>query len=272
MKRIFQALSACALLVFGALLAPARGTDPLPVPVGIVIMHGKGGSPERHVRELASALEQRGYLVANLEMPWSGRRNYDVAVDAAEREVQTALDALRDRGAKKLFVAGHSQGGLFALHFAGAHRVDGVMAIAPGGNVAGPTFREKIGAALASAHQLIDEGKGNETARLADYEGGRGAYPIVVKPAVYVGWFDPDGAMNEMAAVRRIDPAVPVLYIAPTDDYPALRKTRNMVFGALPANPLTRMAEPAASHLDAPSASVEEIVKWTTEAAGARSQ
>src|SRR5688572_23963768 len=38
--------------------------------IGIVIMHGKGGSPTGLVAGLARALEEGGYLVANLEMPW----------------------------------------------------------------------------------------------------------------------------------------------------------------------------------------------------------
>ena len=37
--------------------------------IGIVIMHGKGGSPSRHVSDLALSLERHGFLVANLDMP-----------------------------------------------------------------------------------------------------------------------------------------------------------------------------------------------------------
>ncbi|HEY0335971.1 MAG TPA: alpha/beta hydrolase, partial [Burkholderiales bacterium] len=92
--------------------------------IGIVIMHGKGGSPARHVSGLASSLEQKGYLVANLEMPWSGNREYNAGVDAAEKEVDAALDSLRAKGANKVFVAGHSQGALFAFHYGGKHPVD----------------------------------------------------------------------------------------------------------------------------------------------------
>lgn len=71
-------------------------------PVGIVIMHGKGGSPTRHVADLARTLESRGYLVANIEMPWSGSRNYDVNVGRAEEEVEAALTGLRGQGAKMI--------------------------------------------------------------------------------------------------------------------------------------------------------------------------
>lgn len=240
------------------------------IKIGIVLMHGKGGSPTKHVSDLASSLEAQGVLVANLEMPWSGKRDYDVNVSAAEREVESALSSLRDKGAEKLFVAGHSQGGLFALYFSTRHVLDGVIAIAPGGNVASPIFREKVGESVNLARKLMAEGKGDEKARLTDFESSRGAYPIVSTPSVYLTWFDPDGAMNQTTAVRSMNPAVPVLLIVPTNDYPALLKVKQQLFGALPKNPRTKLYEPNSSHLNAPSASVKEIVEWTAAVANAR--
>ena len=239
------------------------------VKIGIVIMHGKGGSPTKHVSELASALEGQGFLVANLDMPWSGRRDYDVDVGAAEREVEAALSSLRDKGAKKLFVAGHSQGGLFAFHFGGRHALDGVVAIAPGGNAGSPTFREKLGESVELARKLVGEGKGDEKTRLTDFESGKGSYPIITTPALYLSWFDPDGAMNQTKALRSMNPAVPVLLIVPTNDYPGLLRVKQQVFDALPKNPRTRLYEPSSSHLNAPSASIKEIVEWTTAVANA---
>jgi pimeloyl-ACP methyl ester carboxylesterase len=256
------------------LLAVLLVVPPLPVmaqegPIGIVIMHGKGGSPTRLVADLARTLEARGYLVANLEMPWSGNRNYDVNVSRAEEEVAAAVAGLRSKGAKKVFVSGHSQGGAFALHIAGTHAVDGVIAIAPGGNVGARVFREKLGGSVARARQLIAGGKGNEPARLDDYEGSKGTYPVVAIPAAYVTWFDPNGAMNMQRAARAANPQVPILWIVAKRDYPGLRTSNIPMFGTLPANPLTRLYEPDSDHRGAPSAAAEEIERWTREVAGA---
>lgn len=234
-----------------------------PIKIGIVLMHGKGGSPSGHVAELASALERQGFLVANLEMPWSGRRNYDVPVSAAEQEIESALGALRNKGAQKLFVAGHSQGGLFALYFGTKHVVDGIIAIAPGGNVGNQTFREKLEESVALARTLIAEGKGEEKTRLHDFEGSKGISSFTTTPAAYLTWFDPEGAMNQTTAVRNMKPSIPVLYIAPTDDYPGLRNVKEQMFGALPKNPRTKLYEPSSSHIKAPTASINEIVEWT---------
>ena len=71
---------------------PQKSTaQTIPSEIGIVFMHGKGGSPTGYVSILASSLEEKGYLVANLEMPWSGRRAYDVNVGVAGQEVDAAL-------------------------------------------------------------------------------------------------------------------------------------------------------------------------------------
>jgi pimeloyl-ACP methyl ester carboxylesterase len=236
--------------------------------LGIVIMHGKGGSPTRHVSDLASSLEGKGYLIANLEMPWSGRRNYDVNVSAAEKEVESALDTLRSKGAQKLFVAGHSQGGVFAIYLGTKQSIDGIIAIAPGGNVGNSTFREKLGDSVELARKLIAEGKGDEKTRFSDYEGAKGIYPILTTPSLYLSWFEPDGAMNQTAALKNMNPRVPILFIAPTGDYPGLRNLKNQLFSLLPKNPLSKLYEPNSSHLDAPSASRDEIMRWATEVGG----
>lgn len=238
--------------------------------VGVVLMHGKGGSPERYVQPLASALEAGGFVVSNLEMPWSGKRNYDADVAAAERQVGEALEALKARGAQKLFVAGHSQGGIFALHLASRVPVNGVAAIAPGGNVGNRVFREQLGGSLAQARRWVAEGKGAEPQRLMDYEGSRGAYPVVVAPQMYVSWFDPEGAMNQTRASSTVPANVPVLYVAPTNDYLPLQRLKQSMFELLPRHPLTRLYEPQSDHLRAPAAAAEEIARWMRTVANSR--
>lgn len=266
MKHVVAILAAAIIAFAQTSIAQAPSSA-----IGVVIMHGKGGSPARFVSGLASSLEQKGFLVANLEMPWSRSREYDAGVDAAEKQVDAALDALRAKGAGKVFVAGHSQGGLFAIHYGGKHPVDGIIAIAPGGNVANAIYRKELGQSVEQARKLVAEGKGNEKTRFSDYEGSKGTYPVTATPAAYLTWFDPEGAMNQVKASKAMNPQVPVLFIAPKNDYPGLVRIKQMMFDALPRNPLTRMYEPDSSHLDAPSASRDEIVRWTVEVAGTSS-
>lgn len=236
--------------------------------IGVVIMHGKGGSPSWYVSDLAASLEREGFVVTNREMPWSGRRSFDVNVDAAAMEVESALDSLRGKGVNRLFLAGHSYGGLFALYFAGKQSVDGVIAIAPGGDASNAIFREKLGEDVNRARKLVAEGKGDERARFTDYENSKGSYGIVTTASAYFSWFDPDGAMNQKSMIEGMIPRVPVLYIVPTGDYPGLRRLKDHFFSMLPKHPLSRLYEPSSNHVNAAAASRDEIVRWTTEVAG----
>jgi len=230
--------------------------------VGVVVLHGKGVMPSSVVSELATFLEGQGAGVANLEMPWSKRRQYDVDVAAAEAEVIAALATLRARGARQVFVAGHSQGGVFALHFGGRHVVNGIVAIAPGGDVASDFFREKLNSPVRAARRQIEQGHGNEKGQFYDYEGSKGSIPVVTTAAIYFNWFDPEGAMNQTRAVKHLNPTVPVLYVAPQHDIRALRFANPGMFEALPRNPLTRLYEPDSNHVQAPIVAREEIWRW----------
>lgn len=264
MKRIYFVV----MLLMLAILS-VSADQIVPSKIGIVVMHGKGGMPTKHVLDMATSLETKGYLVANIEMPWSKNRDYDVDVESAYKEVELALNGLRSKGAQKFFISGHSQGGLFALSVGTQLLVDGIIAIAPGGNVGAPIYKEKIGETVFDARKLIEQGHGNEKTTLFDFESSKGKYAIVTTPIVYLSWFDPDGAMNQEKVSKKINPNIPILFIAPTNDYPGLLKVKQMMVDALPKNPLTKLYEPNANHLGAPSASVNEIVQWTTSIASA---
>lgn len=73
--------------------------------------------------------------------------------------------------------------------------------------------------------------------------------------------------MNQRAAIQSMNPVVPVLFIAPANDYPGLQKVKQQMFDALSKNLQTKLYEPYSSHLNVPSASIKEIVEWTTAVA-----
>lgn len=238
-----------------------------PSRVGVVVMHGKGGRPGGLVAELAAGLQARGMRVRNLEMPWSGRRNYDVAPEAAEAETAQALEDLRREGAERLFLVGHSQGGLYALHLGAKLGLAGVVAVAPGGNVAASVYEQHIGAQRVRARELVAAGRGAEVQVFADYEGSKGTNEVRTRADVYWAWFDPQGVMHQERALRALPPQLPVLYVAPTGDYPALRRANPGLFALLPSQPLTRYLQPDASHARVPTVAREAIADWLLEVA-----
>jgi esterase/lipase len=237
------------------------------VPLGIVIMHGKGGSPNGWVAPLANYLHDNGYTVENIEMPWSGRRDYDVGVQHADDEVTAAVARLRAQGAKKIFVAGHSEGGAYVLYWGRHHPSDGIIAISPGSGISGPPQQE-IEKYLGRARELVAQGKGDEKTRMMDHEKTKGFYPIITTPKAYVEWFDPKGPMNMMRSIRGWSPDVPLLLISATGDGEPLAKRVDEIYAELPPNPHNHFFRASGSHYEAPFASAKEILRWTEEVAG----
>jgi pimeloyl-ACP methyl ester carboxylesterase len=205
--------------------------------------------------------------VANLEMPWAGRRDYDVGLEAGVDEVTRALDAMRAKGATRLFMAGHSQGGLFAVLYGGRHKVDGIVAIAPGGQVDVAAFTRALGEHVAKARQMVAEGRGDEKASFGDFEGRRGVTPLRTTAASYLSWFDPSGA-HTTRAFSQVKEGTPVLYVAPTGDYPALARARDENFAALPKHAASRLLQVSSDHLGAPSAAKDQVADWIRSVAG----
>jgi pimeloyl-ACP methyl ester carboxylesterase len=127
-------------------------------------MHGKASMPSGlGMQNLAAALEAKGYLVSVPEMGWSRNRIYDASYDESMSEIDRIVQELRQKGAKKVIVAGQSQGANAALGYA-AHRegADGIIALAPGHVPELGKFRDSVAASVSRAKALIEEGKGRE--------------------------------------------------------------------------------------------------------------
>jgi len=71
-----------------------------------------------------------------------------------------------------------------------------------------------------------------------------------------------------IVAARAANPRVPILWIVGLGERPALRKATLSLFHSLPDNPLTRLYEPNADHTGTPTASADEIIRWTREVGG----
>jgi len=231
--------------------------------VGIVVMHGSGSS-SAGMSYLAERLRQPGWMVANIDMPWSSAGQFSEPVEAAEKKVLAELERLRSRGATRLVLVGYSKGGLFAAHIAGKVKVDALVAIAPNGG----SDQKKLGDQLDKAKALVAQGRGQERTLLKDGDvvGGDIRYDLPgAVPASYLTWFDPQGAMNFERIWRDLRPGTPVLLIVPTKDLANLVKIKRPLYEGLPAHTANKLYEPDTDHLGAVSASEAEIVRWLSQ-------
>src|SRR5579883_314300 len=171
--------------VVGLVAAPALAASD----IGIVLMHGKQGSPDRAITGLASRLESAGYRVERPEMCFSGRRIYDLAYQDCFRDIHAAIAKLRSAGARRIVVAGQSLGGNMAIAYGATHSgLAGIMAFAPAGDSSGMLRNPVLAASIHQAQAAPDQ-----SARMpfGDTNTGRPQFTVSTSPAIYLSFHLP---------------------------------------------------------------------------------
>src|SRR6186713_2148955 len=129
---------------------------------GIVVLHGKGGTPTTMIEGLNEALKKHGALVEAPELPWSARRIYDATYEQAMNEIDASVEKLKKAGAKKIAVIGHSLGANAAIGYAARRPgLSAVVALAPGHLPEAWALRARTSGAIATAKKMIAAGKGD---------------------------------------------------------------------------------------------------------------
>jgi len=236
--------------------------------IGVVVMHGKWGSPSGWTLNLVKALEHEGVLVANLEMPWSDRRMYDKGVDDAMAEIDAAVQGLQKKGAKKVFVAGHSLGAAAVVRYGTRTTVDGLIVLAPGHFPEGQVFRNKLASSVKKAREMVQAGKGDDKLNFDDLNTGNRAKSVRVAAKVYLDYFDPDGPMNFQNNTASLRPGVPILWVVGTAEEEGPKRLGALALKRIPANPGNKFVEVNSDHLNTPNKSIETVIGWIKEIAG----
>ncbi|HEY7167984.1 MAG TPA: alpha/beta hydrolase [Candidatus Binatia bacterium] len=235
---------------------------------GIVLLHGKWGSP-KGLAPLERELESRGYLVSNPEMPWSGRRMYDVDYPAALKEIEKEAAALRARGAKHVIVAGQSMGSNAAVAYAASgYEVDGLVIMSPGHFPEGGMGR-RLRASIERAKNSVAANRSKDTESFDDINQGK-QRSVRVPAGTYFSYFDPDGLGALTKTIQKLPKPIPVFLAIGTGD-PFLSESKSF-FDSAPTHPLSRYLTLQTDHFDLPKVVAPELLKWLAllETAGDR--
>lgn len=269
MRRIAAQFVLLVGLVAAVMAGPAHADER----IGIVLMHGKMGTPlggsmpggrvNPIGEELISALRHAGYLVVTPEMCWSARRRFDAPYPDCLREIDTAIADLRSHGATAIVVAGQSLGGNAALAYGATHPgLAGVIALSPADNARAKLSHDPNAAAsLANAQAMVAQGKGDEPTTFSDANtGAQGGYAMSLHttPRIFVSFNGPDSLANFALTVPKL--SVPLLWVAGDSD-PTQRQAA-AGFAHVPANPHNRFVSVHANHLEVPDAATEEVLRW----------
>lgn len=260
MRVWLQRVAVLSVMALGMFAAPAWAEGK----IGVVLMHGKWSNGIPLIASLADRLRAEGYLVSTPEMPWSARRMYDVSYDDALSEIDRAVQSLRNKGADRIVVAGHSLGANAALGY-GARRegLSGIIALAPGHTPELPSMKERYVSDVAHARALVAAGQGDQWVTYMDINQGK-SRTVSVSARVFLSYCDPEGpaVMPDNAAKL----TAPLLWIVGNDDKMSDRG-EGYAFAKAPAQPLNRYVQVNAGHMETPTVAAGDVVTWLKQVA-----
>ena len=254
------------LLVLMPAIAPAQDK------LGVVLMHGKqgGNQYDSSLNSLYGKMQDAGFIVIKPEMPWSFGRYIDGDWNKAMSEIDGHVQKLKEMGAKKVALVGHSLGSPAALSYAARHpnEVHALGLLAPG-HVPyyysqcipySPIKQCGVKDGVEQARKEIEAGNGDKKQPQVDINQGR-RNAVWMTARDYLSYFDPVSDAEMAVTAPKIPASVPVLWVIGDRDY-LIREGRQYVFDKLPANSKSQYLEVSGNHLSTPAVAAEQIVKW----------
>lgn len=231
--------------------------------LGVVLMHGKDGTshPNSPIGKLASYLEENGILVIAPEMPWSRDRGLDKTYEASMQEIDVAVAELKNQGATRIVVGGHSMGANAALGYSARRKgLTGIMAIAPGHSPELSGFQDRVDNDWQRAKAMIDEGRGNETAGFSDINQGK-SFQRKTSALIYLSWFDPEGPAIMPVNITKLQSGTALLWIIGERDR-MYDRGEEYAFSKAPDNAHNQYVVVKGGHFVTPIKGKEEILEW----------
>jgi len=234
--------------------------------IGILMLHGKnpGSNMDPNFGSMKGNFERQGWLVAFPDMPWSRGRYLDGNLDRALVEIAGHVKGLRDQGATRIVIAGHSMGVPTGMAYAArAGDVDALVQLAPGhiplGYYTYPVLKA-VRDSIDEARALVAAGKGDSNERFNDINQGR-QQPVITTARNFLSYFDPASDAEMSVTAPRIPARIPVMTVIGERD-PLFSRIRSYYVDKLPANPKNRYLEVSGGHLDTPRGANDAVIAW----------
>ena len=263
LRRLFYVIALATVTLAGTLTSSTADAQER---IGVLMLHGKspGSNQDRNFAVLKPVFERQDWLVQFPDMPWSRDRYIDGNWDKAMAEVATHVKALRDKGASKIVIVGHSMGVPAAMSYAvRGGDVQALVLLAPGHIPKGYYLYPPLKAvhdSVDEARALVAAGKGGSRERFIDINQGK-SQAVVTTAADYLSYFDPASDAEMSLSAPRLPPALPVLTAIGEKD-PLFKIIRGYYVDKLPANPKSKYLEVSGGHLETPREASDDIVAW----------
>lgn len=230
---------------------------------GFLILHGKSSGPavpDCSVTPLAAKLAENGYLVDYEAYSWETSRIYLTTFESTTEEIQAGIKRLRDRGATRIHLVGHSMGGNIAIYYAiNNSDFDSLIGLATAHNVHHPTLRYVVKWSVEKARELVAQGN-DEPSEFVDWN-VTDILARTVKPSCYLSYFDFDGNANMALNVKKITRTLNVLMIGGVNDN-TQQTTRMSVYTPIPKTEYSRWILTEDDHETVSINAYDTIVNW----------
>lgn len=257
-------LTILALLVVGLCCAAgapraALAAEPQQERLGVVVLHGKNGGPDKDIAEVVRVLRNLGCLVSTPEMPWSRRRGFDATYEQSLVEIGIAVQELREQGATRVALAGYSLGGNAALAYTASRGgIFALVALAPSHDP--EIHRDVFFADVRKAREMLVTGRGTERSLFMDINQGKD-YDLSTSAEIYLSYNAPDGIAVMPRTAERISPTLPILWVVGSHDALS-RLGSSYAFDKAPSHPKSRYEEVSADHAKVPAVAAPLVAAW----------
>lgn len=262
-RRLFSAFALATLALAATFTSTAADAQQR---IGVLMLHGKnpGSNMDPNFGPMKDTFERQGWLATYPDMPWSRGRYLDGNWDKAMAEMAGHIKSLRDQGATKIVIVGHSLGSPAALsHAARGGDADALVLLAPGhiplGYYTYPSLKA-VHDSVNEARALVAAGKGDSRERFSDINQGR-QQTVVTTAKDYLSWFDPTSDAEMSVTAPRVPPKTAVMTVIGEKD-PLFKHIKSYYVDKLPANPKNKYLEVSGGHLDTPRVASDEVIAW----------
>ena len=229
------------------------------VGVGVVLLHGKAGTPTGRVADLAAALQRDGFRVAVPTMPWAEDRIYSASYEDALRQIDGEVRALRREGAGLVAVAGHSLGANAAIGYGAWTHADAIVALAPAHYPDQTRMRERFAADVSRARELIAAGRGGEKQTFSDLNQDT-PLQVTATAEAYLSWFDPEGPAVMPRNAAAFKAPTPLLVVIGAGERTA--RWRHYFFDKAPPHPKSAFTVVSGEHVEVPDRAIAQVQEW----------
>lgn len=234
--------------------------------IGVLMLHGKnpGNNQDPNFSPLKTTFEREGWVVSLPDMPWSRGRYLDGNWDKAMAEMAGHIKTLRDQGATKIVVIGHSLGVPAAMsHAARGGDASALVLLAPGHvpkNYYTVPALKVVRESVDEARALVAAGKGDSRERFSDINQGK-QQNVITTAKDFLSYFDPASDAEMSVTAPRVPAGTPVLTVVGDADS-MFTRARGYFADQLPANPKSQYLEVKANHLTTPKVATDDMIKW----------